>query len=81
MLLAISISVGNPNSVVFGLSGATQVALLIPYIVMTLSVITLLLYLPLISAGDVGRIGKLGYLLVAASGISFTWFLYYWQLL
>lgn len=81
MLLALSVTIGDPNSVVFGLSGASQFALLIPYVVMTLAVITLLLYLPLISAGDVGRIGKLGYLLVAASGIGFTWFMYYWQLL
>jgi hypothetical protein len=73
--------VGGPNDVVFGFGPEAGFVFLIPYVTMTLSVFTLLLYLPVIREQSIGFVSRVGYGLVAVTGIAFTWFLTYWQLL
>lgn len=81
MLLWLAIAIGGPEDLIYGITMSAQLALLMPYVVMTLALITALLYLPLISSKDVMRMGKFGYLLVVASGVGMAWFLDYWQLI
>lgn len=69
------------NDIAYGLSTATQIVLLIPYITATLALLTVLQVPLVFREALVGRVAKFGYLLLAIAGIGFTWFMTYWSVL
>ena len=76
-LIALGLAIGGPNDVVFGLSPAVQIILLIPYVTMALAAVTVMHYLPLMRKSAIGLSGRIGYL----TGVMFTWFMAFWQIL
>lgn len=81
LMLGLAVAVGDPNDIVFGLSGSVETVLLIPYLTLPLAVATLLLYIPVLREPGVTRFEKFGYALVVLAAVDFTWFMAYWQLI
>ena len=78
-LIALAITMGEPDDVVFGLTPGLEIALTMPYLIMVLSLISLVLYLPLIREPAISKLSSAGYALVTLSGVGFVWLLMYWH--